>query len=117
MSYRENAFRSQTTTRILNKMVGKLKPSEILHLVKDRELRDSDVPEWIERLLRRECRVLIARLRRYEDRIRDRYGFLGSVIEKLAIYSTIWSNWDGNEPFPWTEEKKLEAYFDSNQPQ
>ena len=115
MSYRESAFRSQTTTRILNKMVGKMRPSEILHLVKDRELRQSDVPEWIERLLRRECKILIRRLGRYEAKIRDRHGFLGSVIEKLAVYPMIWDNWDGSEPFPWTEERKLEAYFDANQ--
>ena len=66
-------------------------------------------------MLREECKILIGRLRLYEARIHDRHGFLGSVIEKLAIYSDIWMNWDGTEPFPWREERPLENYFDANQ--
>ena len=92
-----------------------MKPSEILHLVKDRELRESDIPEWVERMLRKECKLLVERLMRYNAKIRDRHGFLGSVIEKLVVYPNIWENWDGTEPFPWRDERPLEAYFDSNQ--
>ena len=90
-------------------------PKEVLHLVKDKELKNSDIPEWVERTLREECTVLIGRLARYEARIRDRFGFLGSTIEKLAIYHDIWTNWDGSEPFPWREERTIDAFLDANQ--
>ena len=108
-------FKSARTKAIMRKMVGGMTPKEVLHLVKDRDLRNSDVPEFVERLLREEGTILMSRLRHYEARILDKYGFLGSVIEKLAIYNRIWMNWDGLEPFPWREERTIDAYLDNLQ--
>ena len=115
MSYREGLFKSAKTRKIMRKMIGKMYPKELLHLVQDRELKETDVPTWVERTLREECKTLIRRLGHYDGRIRDRFGFLGSVIEKLVIYPKIWTNWDGSEPFAWRDDHPIEDYFDSNQ--
>ena len=107
-------FKSSKTREIVKKMIGNLTPKEALHLVKDKELKNTDLPECVERFLREEGKILIRRLEFYEARVQNRYGFLGSTIEKLAIYPNIWVNWDGLEPFPWREAKKIKCYLDSS---
>ena len=98
-------------------MLGNMTPREILALTKDKELEGSDVSEWVERTLREEATVLVGRLDRYKDRIQNRFGFMGSIIEKLVIYPRVWTNWDGTEPFAWREEEKpIKEYFDINLP-
>ena len=98
----------------MRKMIGNMTPREVLHLVQDKELKQSDLPECVERFLREEATILVERLNFYEARVRNRHGFLGSIIEKLVIYPTIWVNWDGLEPFPWREEQLIELYLDSS---
>ena len=94
-----------------------MSPKEMTVLHKDRQLRNTDVPQWIEGTLRRECTLVIERLRKYEDKIVERYGHLSTIAEKLSVYHTIWENWDGLEPCPFDRMRTLRQYYDSNIPE
>ena len=91
-----------------------MSPAEMIVLHKDQQLRNTDVPDWIEETLRKECKLVVERLPRYEEKIRNRFGYLSTLAEKLAIYHLVWDNWDDLEPCPFTEMRTLRRYFDSN---
>ena len=109
-------FQESETRKVLRTMIGFMSPAEMVTLHKDRQLRDTDVPVWIEETLRKECKFVVRRLRRYEQKIIARFGHLSTVAEKLAIYHLVWDNWDGLEPCPYHEMRTLRRYFDSNIP-
>lgn len=107
-------FRSARTKQLSRKMLGNMKPSEILELVKDRQMQDSDVPRWVEAMIAEFCTILVQRFEFYEARYRNRYADATSLIEKMTRYRTVWVNWDGLEPFPWREERPIKYYYDSH---
>ena len=107
-------FNSSRSRRISKKMLGNMKPCEILDLVSDPQLKKSDVPKWVELSIKEYCTVLVERFECYEARIVNRYGQVDSLIEKMVHYRNIWVNWDGLEPFPWREERSIKYYFDEN---
>ena len=107
-------FRSTRTRQITKKMLGNMKPSEMLELVTDPEIKNSDVPRWVELMIEEYCSMLVERFEWYEARYENRYGQIDSLIEKMVHYRTVWVNWDGLEPFPWREERPIKYYFDSN---
>ena len=107
-------FRSTRTRQISKKMLGNMKPSEILELVKDPEIQNSDVPNWVELMIEEYCGILVERFKWYEARYENRYGHVDTLIEKMVHYRTVWVNWDGLEPFPWREERPIKFYYDSN---
>ena len=96
------------------KMLGNMKPSEVLELVNDMQIKRSDVPRWVEAMIDEFCTVLVQRINFYEARYRNRYALANTLIEKLSLYRTLWVNWDGLEPFPWREERPIKYYYDSN---
>ena len=95
-------------------MLGNMYPSEMLELTEDRQIRDTDVPAWIEKTLREECSFLITRLPRYENQILAKYGNIGSLLGKISIYHTVRDNWDGLEPCNFEFMKPLRYYYDEN---
>ena len=107
-----NDFSNRETRRVLRTMLGNMYPAQMVTLHKDRELRNSDVSDWIEQTLRQECTLVLKRLEKYENKILERYGHLPTMAEKLEIYHEIWENWDGLEPCPFTRARTLKNYFD-----
>ena len=107
-------FRSERTRQISKKMLGNMKPSEMLELVTDPDVENSDVPEWVELMIETYCTMLVERFDWYEARYTNRYGQVNSLLRKMVYYGSIWVNWDGLEPFPWREERPIKYYFDSN---
>ena len=105
-------FRNPSTKKTLRIMLGNMYPSEMSDLTEDRQIRDTDVPEWIERTLREECTLVVERLPRYEAKILERYGPISSLIGKLVIYHTVRDNWDSLEPCNFTRMMPLRCYFD-----
>ena len=109
-------FRSNRTRKISKKMLGNMKPSEIVELVKDVDVRNSDVPQWVDLMITEYCKMFVERCRFYEGRFEHRYPEATTLIEKMEKYRHVWVNWDGLEPFPWREERPIKYFFDSNQP-
>ena len=94
-------------------MVGNMTPEDAVDLISDPRVRSTDVPKWIEIVLREKCKKLTDRLRGYERKIVRKFGRpISSLPKVIKIYHTIWENWDGQEPFPYQEAKKLKYYFD-----
>ena len=94
-------------------MVGNMTPEDAVDLISDPRVRSTDVPKWIEIVLREKCKVLTDRLRIYERKITRKFGRPMSSLPKIIrVYHTIWENWDGQEPFPYLESRKLKYYFD-----
>ena len=89
-------------------------PSEMFDLADDRQIRNTDVPEWIEQTLREECKLILDRLPRYEQRILEKYGHIGSLVGKLSVWHTVRDNWDGLEPCNFEFQQPLRCYFDEN---
>ena len=97
----------------MREMLGNLKPDDIVDLVSDPKIKSTDVPQWVELTLRQNCTVIIERLKRYDSKIIQKFGRpIPSLVKKLKIYNQIWDNWDGLEPFPYKETRKLKYYFD-----
>ena len=107
-------FHSSNTKQISKKMLGNMKPSEIWELVKDQQIKKSDVPRWVDLMIEEYCTVLVRRFEFYEARYENRFGNVESLIEKMVHYKNVWVNWDGLEPFPWREERPIKYFFDSN---
>ena len=95
-------------------MLGNMKPSEILQLVNDPQIKKSDVPNWVELMIEEYCTTLVRRFEVYEATFIKKHGQINSLIEKMVHYKTIWINWDGLEPFPWRDERAIKYYFDEN---
>lgn len=91
-----------------------MKPSEILEMVSDGQLKESDIPSWVEAMIEEYCTILVQRFDFYEARYHNRYAEFTSLIGKMTCYRKVWVNWDGLEPFPWREERPIKYYFDSN---
>ena len=91
-----------------------MKPAEMVEMVNDVQLQGSDVPQWVEAMVEEFCTILVRRFDFYEARYQNRYPRTTTLIEKMALYRTVWVNWDGLEPFPWREERPIKYYFDSN---
>ena len=100
-------FDSSNTKQISKKMLGNMKPTEMLELVRDDQIRRSDVPQWVETMIEECCTVLVQRFEFYEARYQNRFSDAVTLIEKMARYRSVWVNWDGLEPFPWREEPPL----------
>ena len=76
-------FRSNRTKNLSKKMLGNMKPSEIVELVKDDQMRGSDVPRWVEAMIEEFCTILLQRFEFYEARYRNRFSDSTSLIEKM----------------------------------
>ena len=107
-------FRNPSTRKTLTIMIGNMYPSEMADLIEDRQVRRTDVPEWLERTLQSECKYVVERLPRYETLIRLRYGQVDSLVKKLAVYHTVCDDFDGLEPCNFEFMKPLYKYFDQN---
>ena len=107
-------FRSARIKSLSKKMLGNMKPTEIFELVTDRQMKQSDVPLWVESMITEFCTILTQRFEFYEARYLNRFEHATTLIEKMVHYRKIWVNWDGLEPFPWREERPIKYYFDSN---
>lgn len=107
-------FQSNRTKLLSKKMLGNMKPSEILELVNDDQIRRSDVPQWVNGMIEEYCTVFVERVDFYEARFNNRYRNAELLIEKMVHYRSIWVNWDGLEPFPWREERPIKYYYDSH---
>ena len=107
-------FRSSRTRGISKKMLGHMKPSEIVELIEDSEVSGSDVPAWVDLMIREYCKMFVERCNFHDTRFENRFPNAVSLIHKIAKYRHVWVNWDGLEPFPWREERLIKYYFDSN---
>lgn len=107
-------FHSTRTKNLSKKMLGNMKPAEILELVQDHQIKGSDVPQWVEAMIEEFCTVLVQRFAFYEARYQNRFPNAGTFIEKMVHYRNVWVNWDGLEPFPWREARPIKYYYDSN---
>ena len=107
-------FRSSRTRGISKKMLGNMKPSEIVELVADSEIKNSDVPNWVELMISEYCKLFVRRCEFYDTRFENRFPEATSLIQKMACYRHVWVNWDGLELFPWREERSIKYFFDSN---
>ena len=95
-------------------MLGNMKPSEILEMVEDAQIKESDVPRWVEAMIEEYCTILLQRFDFYEARYTNRFPEATTFIEKMTRYRSLWVNWDGLEPFPWREERPIKYYYDAN---
>ena len=105
-------FTNPWTRKTLKTMLGFMYPSEMAELTEDRQVRQTDIPEWVERTLRRECTYVVRRLPRYERQIQARYGDLDSLVKKLAVYHTVRDDWDSLEPCNFEFMQPLYRYYD-----
>ena len=107
-------YANATTRKTLRIMLGNMYPSEMSDLTEDRQVRNTDIPDWVEQTLQEECKLLIARLPRYEDRILEKYGPIESLIGKIMVYHTVCDNWDSMEPCNFSQMRPLRYYFDEH---
>lgn len=107
-------FRNPSTRKTLKIMIGNMYPSEMADMIEDRQVRRTDVPEWLERTLKAECKYVVERLPRYETLIRLKYGQIDSLVKKLSVYHTVCDNFDDLEPCNFEFMKPLFKYFDRN---
>lgn len=107
-------FRNAGTRKTLRIMLGNMYPSEMADLSADRQIQKSNIPCWIEETLQEECKLVVARLPRYEEKIRAKYGVLETLAEKLTVYHTVWDDWDSLEPCKFVQMKSLRYYFDEH---
>lgn len=105
-------YTNQRSVQIMKDMLGNMKPDEIVELISDRRVRRSDVPKWVEATLREHCKILVARLPRYDTKIRRKFGRFPSLVKILKDYHNLWDDWDSKEPFPYTELQPIRFYFD-----
>ena len=89
-------------------------PSEMFDLTEDRQIQDTDIPNWVEQTLRQECKLIIARLPRYETRINEMYGPISSLVGKITVYHTVCDDWDSMEPCNFQNMQPLRHYFDEH---
>ena len=94
-------------------MVGTLTPVEIAEITEDKEVVMTDIPQWIEIILQENCKIIMDRLKNYDEAMRGKYGQINFTIQKLAVYHRFWTNWDGKEPCPFNEPVPLNLFFDT----
>ena len=109
-----DSFRNPTTRKTLLIMMGNMYPSEMYELTRDPQLKNTDVPEWIDQTIREQCGLVIARIPRYEEKFLRRFGHTPSLIGKLAAYHEVWDNWDSLEPCAYPSPQPLRKYFDEH---
>ena len=107
-------FRNAGTRKTMRIMLGNMYPSEMADLSLDRQVQRFNIPWWIEETLQEECKIVVARLPRYEEKIRSKYGILESLAEKLTVYHTVWDDWDSLEPCKFHQMRSLRYYFDEH---
>ena len=107
-------FRSSEVNRIMRIMLGFMSPEEMATLIKDREVARTDIPKWVDLMIRKNCKLVVARLPRYEVRIRERFGVMNHIVEKLAVWHLVNDNWDGLEPCNFDRLRTLRQFYDSN---
>ena len=105
-------YSNEKSRKIMTAMLGNMKPDEIVDLISDRRIRRTDVPNWVEATLRENCKILVARLLRYDSKIRAKFGRFPSLVKIIKEYHNFWDNWDSLEPFPFTEMRQLKYYYD-----
>ena len=106
-------YSNQRTRAIMKEMLGNMKPDDVLELISDPKIKSTDVPQWVELTLRQNCKIIARRLRKYDSKIIQKFGRpISSLVKKLKIYNQIWDNWDGQEPFPYPDTRKIKYYFD-----
>ena len=98
----------------MTKMLGILTPAEISEVIEDKEVAQTDVPDWVELVLQEKCTIVLQRLGLYENRLLEKYGMVQHTIQKLSVYHKIWTNWDGQEPCPFYSNQPLARFFDEN---
>ena len=111
---KKELIKSPSTQQILRTMLGNMYPSDISDLSEDRQIRRTNIPAWIEQTLMAECTYVVARLPRYEEKIRQKYGHIDTLVGKLRIYHTVRDDWDSLEPCKFTQMKSLRFYFDEH---
>ena len=116
-------FSNPWTRKTLTILLGNMYPSEMADLSRDRQLRNTDIPVWIDETLREKCTLVVARLPRYEQRIQQMYGPLSenpqpitTLADKLTIYHTVRDDWDSLEPCNFTRMHPIRDYYDSQIP-
>ena len=107
-------FHNAGTRKTMRIMLGNMYPSEMADLSLDRQVQRTNIPCWIEATLQEECKIVVARLPRYEAKIKAKYGEMESLVEKLTVYHTVWDDWDSLEPCKFTQMKSLRYYFDEH---
>ena len=107
-------YANASTRKTLRIMLGNMYPSEMADLVEDRQVQGTDIPVWVEQTLREECKLLVARLPRYDDKIKEQYGVLDTLVAKITVYHTVCDNWDNMEPCNFSSMKPLRYYFDEH---
>ena len=107
-------LQNATTRKTLRIMLGHMYPSEMSDMTEDRQIRHTNIPEWIEKILQEECQLVVARLPRYEARIEEKYGPIESLIGKLMVYHTVRDDWDSLEPCNFENMRPLRFYFDEH---
>ena len=107
-------YANATTRKTLRIMLGNMYPSEMSDLTEDRQIQGTDIPDWVEQTLLQECKMVVARLPRYEARIQEMYGPISSLVGKITVYHTVCDNWDSMEPCNFQRMKPLRYYFDEH---
>ena len=111
-------FRNDFTRKTLKIMLGNMYPSEMADLVQDPQIRRTDIPDWIEQTLRRECTYVVQRMPRYQRKMTEILGYEpGCVVRKLSVYYMVRDNWDDLEPCNFEFMKPIRCYFDCQIPQ
>ena len=105
-------FRDLFVNQILTKAVCDMTPGEAADLLADPQVQKTDIPFWIENTIFKECTMLLNRMPRYEEKIKEKYGPVTCLAKKLSIYHHIWDNWDSLEPCPFNEMRPLVDYTD-----
>ena len=107
-------IKNPATRQTLRTMLGNMYPSEIADMTEDRQIRKTNIPLWIEEILTKECSYVVARLPRYEEKIRQKYGHVDTLVDKLRVYHTVRDNWDSLEPCNFISMMPLRYYFDEH---
>ena len=105
-------IKNPATRQTLRTMLGNMYPSEIADLAEDRQIRQTNIPLWVEEILTEECSYVVARLPRYEKKILQKYGHIDTLIGKLRVYHLVRDNWDSLEPCNFISMMPLRYYFD-----
>ena len=111
-------FHNSFTRKTLKTMLGNMFPCEMADLAEDPQLSQSDVPKWIERTLRKECKYVIKRLPRYEQKIIEKLGYQPqSLVRRMSVYYQVRDNWDDLEPCNFDLPRPIRCFYDCQIPQ
>ena len=95
----------------LTKMILDLTTEELKCVVEDDYVKSTEIPRFLEYVLRRRTRRFRRRCALWEHKMIFPDARCRTVY-KLIQYQHCYENWDGAEPFPGRESKKLKYYTD-----